>query len=157
MGSQSSAIACAGSTRLTGFPTRGESAGVVRRLSSRIDRQRFEALVAEALDAIPDEFASYLENVVVCVEERPSARLLRSMDMDPERDTLFGLYEGTALSERSHDFSGAPPDKITVFREPILEACRREAEVRREIELTIVHEIAHFFGLDDEHVRRLGY
>ncbi len=118
---------------------------------------RFEALVAEALDAIPDEFAPYLENVVVCVEERPSASLLRSMEMDPDNDTLFGLYEGTALSERPHDFSGAPPDKITVFRQPILEVCRREAQVRREIELTIVHEIAHFFGLDDEQVRRLGY
>jgi len=129
----------------------------VHRPSLRTDRRRFEALVAEALDAIPGEFAAYLENVVVCVEERPSARLLRSLDMDPGWDTLFGLYEGTALSERSHDFTGSPPDKITVFRRPILEACRHESEVRREIERTIVHEIAHFFGLDDEQVRRLGY
>jgi predicted Zn-dependent protease with MMP-like domain len=129
----------------------------VPRPSLRTDRPRFEALVAEALDAIPDEFAPYLENVVVCVEERPSARLLRSLGMDPELDTLFGLYEGTALSERPHDFTGQPPDRITIFREPNLDACRREREVRREIERTIVHEIAHFFGLDDEQVRRLGY
>jgi predicted Zn-dependent protease with MMP-like domain len=125
--------------------------------SLRTDRQRFEALVTAALDAIPGEFAPYLENVVVCVEERPSAALLRSLGMDPRRDTLFGLYEGTALSERSVEFAGQPPDRITIFRQPILDECHRERDVKREIERTIVHEIAHFFGLDEERVRELGY
>jgi predicted Zn-dependent protease with MMP-like domain len=118
---------------------------------------RFEELVAAALDAIPEEFAQYLENVAVIVADRPSAGLLRSLGFHPRRDTLFGIYEGIALPERPSDFAGHPPDRITIFRRPILEECRDEEEIRREIETTIVHEIAHFFGLSEERVRRLGY
>lgn len=129
----------------------------MRQRSIQTDRHRFEVLVAAAVDAIPEEFAHYLENVVVVIEERPSAALLESMGLDPEEDTLFGLYEGTALPERSHEDAGRPPDRITIFRRPILETCRSERSVRREIEITIVHEIAHHFGLDEERVHRLGY
>jgi predicted Zn-dependent protease with MMP-like domain len=130
---------------------------VARRRADPIDDARFEALVAEAVDAIPEEFARYLANVVVCVEDRPSDHTLRSVGLDPRRDTLFGLYEGTALPERPHDFAGHPPDRITIYRGPILDECRTEREVRREIEVTVVHEIAHFFGLDEDRVRELGY
>jgi predicted Zn-dependent protease with MMP-like domain len=129
----------------------------VRQRSIHTDRHRFEALVTTALRSIPEEFAPYLENVVVVIEERPSADVLRSVGLDPIEDTLFGLYQGTALPERAYDFGNLPPDRITIFRRPILEACRGEGEVRREIETTIVHEIAHHFGLDEEHIRRLGY
>jgi predicted Zn-dependent protease with MMP-like domain len=129
----------------------------VRQRSIHTDRHRFEALVATALRSVPEEFAPYLENVVVVIEERPSADVLRSVGLDPVEDTLFGLYQGTALPERGHDFGNHPPDRITIFRRPILEACRGEREVRREIETTIVHEIAHHFGLDEDHIRRLGY
>jgi predicted Zn-dependent protease with MMP-like domain len=118
---------------------------------------RFEALVAEAIAAVPAEFAAYLANVAVCIEAWPSDALLRSLGLDPERDTLFGLYDGTALPDRPHDFAGHPPDRIVIYREAILEEFGDEATVRREIERTIVHEIAHFFGLDEERVRRLGY
>jgi len=127
------------------------------RRSARIGHRRFDELVAEALDGIPVEFGRFLENVSVLVESEPSDEQIRSAGLDPRLDTLLGLYEGVALPDRPHDFAGHPPDRIWVFREPILAECRTEAEVRREIEVTVVHEIAHFFGLDDEHVRRLGY
>ena len=118
---------------------------------------RFEALVAEAVAAVPAEFAAYLANVAVCIEDWPSDALLRSLGLDPELDTLFGLYEGTALPDRPHDHGNALPDRITIFREPLLDEFTTEPAIRREIERTVVHEIAHFFGLDDEQVRRLGY
>jgi len=127
------------------------------RRRSCVDPTRFAELVDEAVAAIPEEFQGYLENVAICIDARPTNLLLESLDLDPERDTLFGLYEGTALPERPHDFAGQPPDRITIFREPILETCATERAIRREIEHTIVHEIAHFFGMDEQRVRRLGY
>ena len=127
------------------------------RRRARVDPARFAALVEEAVAAIPEEFQGYLQNVAICIDEWPAEALLESLDLDPERDTLFGLYEGTSLPERAHDFAGHPPDRITIFREPILEACATERAIRREIEVTVVHEIAHFFGLDERQVRRLGY
>jgi|SRR5688572_14883110 len=127
------------------------------RLRRRMGRARFEELVAEALASIPAEFARYLQNVAVCVEEWPSDEQLESVGLDPERDTLLGLYEGTALPDRPHDFAGHPPDRITIFRAPILDEFEGLETIRHEIERTIVHEVAHFFGLDEERVRRLGY
>jgi len=125
--------------------------------SARVGRRRFDELVAEALGRIPPEFARLLENVSVLVESEPTAAQIRSAGLDPRRDTLLGLYEGVALPDRPYDFAGHPPDRIYVFREPILDECRSEADVQREIEVTIVHEIAHFFGLDEDRVRDLGY
>lgn len=124
---------------------------------ARIGARRFETLVEEALDAIPGEFARHLSNVTVLIEAEPTNGQIRSAGLDPRRDTLFGLYEGVALPERPHDFAGEPPDRIWIFRGPILDECRTEDEVRREIEITVVHEIAHFFGLDEDRVRALGY
>ena len=117
----------------------------------------FERLVAEALDGIPEEFARYLENVAVVIEDAPSRARLRAEGLDPKYDTLYGLYEGVPLDERPHDFAGHAPDRITIFRAPLLEDCRSRDELREEVRTTVVHEIAHFFGLDDDHVRRLGY
>ena len=123
----------------------------------RLDPDRFAALVEEAVDAIPEEFRRYLANVAVCIEDWPSDAQLESLGLDPELDTLFGLYEGTALPDRAHDHGNTLPDRITIFREPLLDEFTTERAIRREIEVTVVHEIAHFFGLDDEQVRRLGY
>ena len=105
----------------------------------------FEALVAEALDGIPDEFARYLENVSVVVEE------------EPDEEGLYGLYQGVPLSERTHDFAAALPDRISIYRGPLMRDFRSRAQIRRQIRLTVVHEIAHFFGLDERRIRRLGY
>jgi len=127
------------------------------RRRASVDPTRFAELVDEAVSAIPEEFRRYLENVAICIAGTPPDALLESLDLEPERDTLYGLYEGTALPERPHDFAGHPPDRITIFREPILAACRSERAIQREIERTIVHEIAHFFGMDERRVRRLGY
>ena len=122
-----------------------------------IGPEEFEALVREALDEIPAELAAYLENVAVVIEEEPSRALLRDVGLNPRRDTLYGLYEGTPLDKRPHDFAGALPDRVTIFRGPLLRDFWRAEDVRREVRTTVVHEIAHFFGLDDRRIRRLGY
>lgn len=121
-----------------------------------MERAHFEGLVAEALDAIPDEFTRYLENVAVVIEDEPAPALLRSLGLDPRRDTLFGLYQGVPLSARPHDFTGLP-DRITIFAGPLERACATAAELRRQVTATVLHEIAHFFGLDERRIRRLGY
>ena len=107
-------------------------------------RERFEQLVHEAITDLPEEFRSRLENVVIIVEEH-----------HPDED-LFGLYEGTPLTERG---SEPPlfPDRIYIYQEPIEEESENDAEIRREVQLTIMHEIAHFFGIEDDVLEDLGY
>jgi predicted Zn-dependent protease with MMP-like domain len=121
-----------------------------------MERAEFERLVGEAVDGIPEEFGRYLENVVVVIEEEPSAALLRSLRLDPRRDTLYGLYQGTPLPARSHDFASLP-DRITIFAGPLVRHCPTPDALRRQVRTTVVHEIAHFFGLDDRRIRRLGF
>src|SRR5262249_49864084 len=113
-----------------------------------MNRTEFEALVAEALDAIPEEFARYLENVTVVIEDEPAPALLESLGLDPARSTLFGLYQGVPLSKRPHDFSGLP-DHITIFAGPLTRTYRTRDSLQQQVRATVVHEIAHFFGLDD--------
>ncbi|HZP40715.1 MAG TPA: metallopeptidase family protein [Candidatus Binatia bacterium] len=122
-----------------------------------MDRADFEALVADALDGIPEEFARHLENVAVVIEDEPSPALLARMRLDPRRATLFGLYEGVPLDGRPYDYAGNLPDRITIFRGPLVRACATRQALEREVRKTVVHEIAHFFGLDDARIRRLGY
>jgi len=121
-----------------------------------MDRGEFDRLVTEALDGIPAEFARYLENVVVVIEEEPSPSLLRSVGLDPRRDTLYGLYQGTPLPARPHDFAGLP-DRITIFAGPLLRHCATPDALRHQVRATVVHEIGHFFGMDERHIRRLGF
>jgi predicted Zn-dependent protease with MMP-like domain len=120
-----------------------------------MERGQFEGLVNDAIAGLPVEFRSLLENVVVIVEDRPSRDLLERMEVEPG-DTLFGLYEGTPLTERGFD-SPLHPDRISIFQEPIENACESEEAIRQEIALTIMHEIAHFFGIDDEALEDMGY
>ena len=107
-------------------------------------RERFEELVSAAIAEMPEEFRKRLENVAIIVEDR-----------HPDED-LFGLYEGTPLTERGAE---APlyPDRIWIFQEPIEQECEGEDEVKEEIRLTIMHEIAHFFGMDEDEIEDLGY
>jgi predicted Zn-dependent protease with MMP-like domain len=121
------------------------------------DPATFDRLVGEALDEIPEEFARRLGNVAVIVDDEPSAHLLRRMGLRPGRDELYGLYEGVPLTARPWDYAGRLPDRITLFRGPLVRAARTPAGLRREIARTVVHEIAHFFGMDDHAIRRLGY
>ena len=118
-------------------------------------RSEFEKLVGEAVEELPQQFRQKLENVVITVEDYPSAELLQQMEV-PLDDTLLGLYEGTPLTERGFD---APlyPDRIWIFQKAIEDECETEEEIKEEIKTTIVHEVAHFFGLDDEYLEELGY
>jgi len=120
-----------------------------------MDRRKFEKLVDQAIQQLPAEFREKLENVVVIVEDSPSDELLDRMEMSDD-DTLFGLYEGTPLTERGFD-TPLHPDRIWIFQGPIEEECETDEEIREEIKTTIVHEVAHFFGLDDDYLEDLGY
>jgi predicted Zn-dependent protease with MMP-like domain len=112
-----------------------------------MDRPRFEELVAHALDTIPVELARLVDNCVVLVEDQPPAE-------DP---TLLGLYEGVPLTERDSSYTMALPDRITIFRRPLLALCDTEAEIVKEVRVTVVHEVAHHFGIADERLHELGY
>jgi predicted Zn-dependent protease with MMP-like domain len=116
--------------------------------------QAFKKLVAEALELIPAEFQPYLENVEIVLEDWPSEELLESLDL-PEDEGLYGLYTGTPLPERSFDHADFP-DRITLFRGPLLEDFPEGDELRREVAFTVLHEIAHHFGIDEDRLEELG-
>ena len=115
----------------------------------RLSRRSFQRLVERALADLPDEFARRLENVAVIVEDRPSPAKLAALGFAPD-ETLFGLYEGIPLGERSGNYHLAAPDRITIYRLPILEQCHSEDEVVQEVRATVIHEVGHFFGLGDD-------
>ena len=122
---------------------------------------QFEALVGEALDDLPPFFQAQMSNIVVLVEMWPSRRLLREMDVSPGQ-TLLGLYRGVPLTERTHAYNLVAPDSITLFQGPIENAARGWEDgqfidnVREEVWHTVVHEIAHHFGIDDDRLHELG-
>jgi predicted Zn-dependent protease with MMP-like domain len=107
----------------------------------------FEELVTAELDELPDDMIDGLENIVFVVEDRPE---------DGSLD-LLGLYDGVALTERGQYGFGEMPDRIILYREPLLSICDDEDELREEIHVTLVHEIAHFYGIDDERLHDLGW
>ncbi|SFT70197.1 Predicted Zn-dependent protease, minimal metalloprotease (MMP)-like domain [Actinopolyspora lacussalsi subsp. righensis] len=108
--------------------------------------QRFEELVGDALDRVPQQLLRELSNVVILVEDR-----------NPEDESLLGLYEGVALTERDSSYGGVLPDRITIYREPLLEMCSSEQHLVEEVAVTVVHELAHHFGLDEEKLHALGW
>lgn len=119
---------------------------------------RFKVLVARALALLPAEFQAHMDNVSVVIEDSPGRDLLASLGADPENpeDTLFGLYEGVPLIDRRHD-DLLLPDQITIFRRPLLEYCESEEEVVEEVRVTVLHEIGHYFGMDEDRLEELGY
>ena len=108
----------------------------------------FEAAVADALDEVPAALLDLMDNVVVLVEQEPPAE---------EPDDLLGLYVGTPLTERDDGWAGSLPDRIMIFRGPTLRMCADRDEVIDEVAVTVVHEIAHHFGIDDERLHALGW
>lgn len=112
-----------------------------------VSREQFEELVAEALDTVPPELARLLDNVVVVVEDE-------APEDDPD---LLGLYSGVPLTERGSWYAGVLPDQITIFRRPTLAMCETIEDVVDEVRITVVHEIAHHFGIDDDRLHELGY
>jgi len=115
----------------------------------RINRRVFQELVREALTDLPDEFAAAMKNVAVVVEEEPAAEELESLGLDPEQDDLFGLYQGVPLPERGPD---APilPDRIAIYRLPILWELETREQVVAEVRTTVIHELGHYFGLAED-------
>jgi predicted Zn-dependent protease with MMP-like domain len=115
-------------------------------MAVRMSPQRFDELVADALDLVPAELASAISNVVVLVEDR-----------HPEEPDLLGLYQGVALTERDSWYAGSLPDTITIYRQALLEACGDADEVVDEVAITVIHELAHHFGIDDDRLDELGW
>jgi predicted Zn-dependent protease with MMP-like domain len=113
--------------------------------------------ILRVLERLPKEFRSRLHNVEIVVEKRPAQARLRALGIDPRDEALYGLYEGTPLSERSVFEPPLLPDKITIFSEPLLRDFPDPDELRRQIRLTVLHEIAHYFGMDEEEIEDLGY
>ncbi|MBH0778961.1 metallopeptidase family protein [Nocardia bovistercoris] len=107
---------------------------------------RFEALVADALDRIPPELTRAIDNVVILIEPR-----------NPEDPHLLGLYHGIALTERDSHYGGSLPDTVTIYRDAILEICEDEPEVVDEVAITVIHEIAHYFGIEEDRLHELGW
>ncbi|MFJ2835767.1 metallopeptidase family protein [Nocardia sp. NPDC087230] len=108
--------------------------------------ERFEELVSDALDLIPPELAEAIDNVVVLVEAR-----------NDEEPSLLGLYHGIALTDRDSYYAGSLPDTVTIYREAILDICTTADEVVEEVAITVIHEIAHYFGIDDDRLHELGW
>lgn len=117
-------------------------------------RQRFEDLVRKALESLPGEFYERLQNVDVVVDDEPTPEQLRTGGV-AETDTLLGLYEGVPLTAREN-YGFVLPDKITIFKKPIEEMCETAEEVMEEVQQTVMHEIAHHFGMDDQELHELG-
>ncbi|MEV8193328.1 metallopeptidase family protein [Rhodococcus pyridinivorans] len=111
-----------------------------------MEHEHFEELVSEALDEIPRELARAIDNVVVLVEPRHE-----------EEPDLLGLYQGVALTERDSHYAGSLPDTITIYRDAILDICESDDDVVHEVLVTVVHEIAHYFGIDEERLHQLGW
>ncbi len=110
-----------------------------------VDGARFEEMVGVALDGLPPELGRLMRNVAVVVE------------LDGGPPGLLGLYEGVPLTERSHDYSGLLPDRITIYRDAICAICATEQQVVDEVRRTVVHEVGHHFGIDDDRLHALGW
>jgi predicted Zn-dependent protease with MMP-like domain len=118
-----------------------------------VDLETFEAFVADALDQIPEELGQYMDNVAVFVEDWPTPEQLAG-----RRGTLLGLYQGVDLTRRSSlNYGGAMPDRITVFRGPISRIARDQAELVNIVTRTVIHEVAHHFGISDRRLHELGW
>ncbi len=120
-----------------------------------MERRRFLRLVGRALAELPSPYREWLENVDVVVERRPGRRHLRTAGLG-SRETLFGLYEGVPLTERGSDYGMVLPDKITIFQEPLEREFLADDELVEEVRRTVLHELAHHFGLSDQELERLG-
>lgn len=115
-------------------------------MAVRMNPERFDELVSDALDLIPPELTAVMNNVVVLVADR-----------DPDDAELLGLYEGIALTERDSHYAGSLPDTITIYRDALLDICDSDDEVVDEVKITVIHEIAHHFGIDDDRLHELGW
>jgi predicted Zn-dependent protease with MMP-like domain len=122
-------------------------------MTVELSRERFEAMVADALDSIPPDLGEQMDNVAVVVEDWPSAAQLGGRG-----GTLLGLYEGVPLTARGPmSYAGVAPDRITVFRGPLCALARDEDDLARSVRTTVLHEVGHYFGMTDARLRELGW
>jgi predicted Zn-dependent protease with MMP-like domain len=117
-------------------------------------REHFQRLVVEAVALIPKRFRREMKNLALVVEDEPAPDLLAEMEIEPP-DSLFGLYQGTPLPERTWAFGNNLPDRITLFQRPIEQDCEDEDEVRAVIGETLIHEVGHYFGMSEEEIEEI--
>jgi len=117
-------------------------------------REQFERLVADAITLIPKRFRREMKNIAIIVDDEPSAELLEEMEIDPP-DSLYGLYQGTPLPERTAGWGNTLPDCVTLFQKPIEEDCDDDDDVRMVIGETLIHEVGHYFGLSEEEIEEI--
>jgi predicted Zn-dependent protease with MMP-like domain len=122
----------------------------------KLRRKEFERIVERAIGRIPQEIREHMDNLAISVETRPSRELLEEMNVPPG-DTLFGVYTGIPLPERSVFDPPLYPDTILIFQEPLEMYCETSEALEIEIEITVVHEVAHYLGIDDDALAALGY
>ncbi|MDY6808150.1 MAG: metallopeptidase family protein [Actinomycetota bacterium] len=115
-------------------------------MTVRMSDDEFDELVSDALDTIPSELTDNMSNVVILVEPH-----------NDEEPSILGLYHGVALTMRDHEYGGFLPDTITIYRDPILAMCRTREEVVHEVAVTVIHEIAHHFGISDDWLHANGW
>ena len=122
----------------------------------KLSKREFDKVVKRAIRRIPDELRQPLDNLLISVRRRPSAQMMEEVDLAPD-EPLLGMFQGTPLSERSLTSPPLFPDTILLFQEPLEEICETLEELEGQIELTLVHEVAHFFGITEERLSELGY
>ncbi len=127
-------------------------------MSVTVTRDAFEEMVAAALDSIPAELGDAMDNVAVLVEEWPTPEQLAAGSVDGRHGTLLGLYEGVPITARGPmSYAGVAPDRITVFAGPLCRLARDEDDLARSVRVTVLHEVGHYFGMDDDRLRELGW
>ena len=122
----------------------------------KLSEEEFDRIVKRALRRVPAEIRQHLKNIVISVRKRPSMKMLREMDI-PSGEDIFGIFEGVPLIERSVTSPPLFPDTILLFQEPLEAACETDEEIEEEIEITVVHEVAHFLGMSEERLAELSY
>ena len=122
----------------------------------RLSEKEFDGIVQKAVARIPQEIREYLDNIVITVQKRPSKQMREEMELDPD-GSLLGLFQGVSLIERSVTTPPLYPDMIYLFQEPLEAICETLEELEDEIEITVVHEVAHFVGMTEERLAELGY
>ncbi len=122
----------------------------------QLNKKEFDRIVRRAIRRIPVEIRRHLDNILICVRRRPSKELLAEMGLPPD-ELLLGVFEGTALPERSVTEPPLYPDTILLFQQPLEEVCDTLEELEEQIEITVAHEIAHYLGLSDDELAELGY
>jgi predicted Zn-dependent protease with MMP-like domain len=120
----------------------------------QMTRDRFTKIVEEALHRIPSRFRAAIDNVAVVVEDEPTPEVLDEVDMEPG-DTLFGLYHGIPLTQRTSSYGNTLPDRISIYQRPIEEACEDEDDIRNCVIETVIHEFGHYFGLSEEEIEEI--